>query len=87
LKTVLLFAQPSAQPSDRRNVTVTIIHERIAFFHPVIVPSVTRIFHQDFFNRAAYVKGKPKVQAYMEEHRASARCARVATRPFLTDRR
>jgi hypothetical protein len=41
------FGQIDFFTSSRRDVTVKIIHQRIASSHAVTVPSVTRISHQD----------------------------------------
>jgi hypothetical protein len=65
----------------KRPVQTPITDQEIAFAHLVLAGTMTdkaaaKIVGIDP-SRAAYVKGKPKVQAYMEEHRASVRAGLV----------
>jgi hypothetical protein len=62
-------------------VQTPITDQEIAFAHLVLAGTMTdkaaaKVVGIDP-SRAAYVKGKPKVQAYMEEHRASVRAGLV----------
>src|ERR1700733_14873166 len=65
----------------KRPVQTPITDQEIAFAHLVMSGTMTdkaaaKIVGIDP-SRAAYVKGKPKVQAYMAEHRASVRSGLV----------
>jgi hypothetical protein len=65
----------------KRPVQTPITDQEIAFAHLVLAGTMTdkaaaKVVGIDP-SRAAYVKGKPKVQAYMEEHRASVRAGLV----------
>src|ERR1700733_13545026 len=65
----------------KRPVQTPITDQEIAFAHLVMSGTMTdkaaaKIVGIDP-SRAAYVKGKPKVQAYMAEHRASVRAGLV----------
>ena len=62
-------------------VQTPITDQEIAFAHLVLAGTMTDQAAAEAVgidpSRAAYVKGKPKVQAYMEEHRASVRAGLV----------
>jgi hypothetical protein len=65
----------------KRPVQTPITDQEIAFAHLVLAGTMTdkaaaKVVGIDP-SRAAYVKGKPKVQAYMEEHRTSVRAGLV----------
>lgn len=65
----------------KRPVQTPITDQEIAFAHLVLAGTMTDKAAAKAVgidpSRAAYVKGKPKVQAYMEEHRASVRAGLV----------
>jgi hypothetical protein len=62
-------------------VQTPITDQEIAFAHLILAGTMTDKQAAEAVgidpSRAAYVKGKPKVQAYMEEHRASVRTGLV----------
>jgi hypothetical protein len=65
----------------KRPVQTPITDQEMAFAHLILAGTMTdkqaaKVVGIDP-SRAAYVKGKPKVQAYMEEHRASVRAGLV----------
>jgi hypothetical protein len=65
----------------KRPVQTPITDQEIAFAHLVLAGTMTDKAAAEAVgidpSRAAYVKGKPKVQAYMAEHRASVRSGLV----------
>jgi hypothetical protein len=65
----------------KRPVQTPITDQEIAFAHLILSGTMTDQEAAKAVgidpSRAAYVKGKPKVQAYMEEHRASVRAGLV----------
>ena len=65
----------------KRPVQTPITDQEIAFAHLVLAGTMTDKAAAKAVgidpSRAAYVKAKPKVQAYMEEHRASVRAGLV----------
>jgi hypothetical protein len=65
----------------KRPVQTPITDQEIAFAHLVLAGTMTDKQAAKAVgidpSRAAYVKGKPRVQAYMEEHRASVRAGLV----------
>jgi hypothetical protein len=71
----------SSLPMPKGPVQTPITDQEIAFAHLVLAGTMTdkaaaKVVGIDP-SRAAYVKGKPKVQSYMEEHRASVRAGLV----------
>jgi hypothetical protein len=68
-------------PMPKRPVQTPITDQEIVFAHLVLAGTMTDRAAAKAVgidpSRAAYVKAKPKVQAYMEQHRASVRAGLV----------